>query len=68
MTHDALEAYICEEGRELQRRLKDRAKAALKQLKAAGRVASGGDPRFARYAADRKTAEAASIRARARGA
>ena len=44
---------------------KDRAKAALKQLKAAGRIAHGGDRKFARYAANTKTALAASKRARA---
>jgi hypothetical protein len=47
---------------------KNRAKAALRQLKAAGRIASGGDRKFTRYAADRKTAEAASLKARAGGA
>ena len=44
---------------------KDQAKSALKQLKAAGRIAYGGDRKYARYAADAKTALAASKSARA---
>jgi hypothetical protein len=43
---------------------KARAAAALRELKGAGRIAQGGDRRFARYAADQKTAMAASQFAR----
>lgn len=41
-----------------------RAAAALKELKREKRIFQGGDRRFARYAADSKTAEAASTSAR----
>jgi hypothetical protein len=41
-----------------------RAAAALKELKLAKRIFQGGDRRFARYAADLKTAEQASLNAR----
>jgi len=41
-----------------------RAAAALKELKLAKRIFQGGDRRFARYAADAKTAEQASLNAR----
>jgi len=41
-----------------------RAAAALKELKLAKRIFQGGDRRFARYAADHKTAEQASLNAR----
>lgn len=41
-----------------------RAAAALKELKLAKRIFQGGDRRFARYAADLKTAEQASTAAR----
>jgi hypothetical protein len=41
-----------------------RAAAALKELKLAKRIFQGGDRRFARYAADAKTAAAASQHAR----
>jgi hypothetical protein len=41
-----------------------RAAAALKQLKLDKRIFQGGDRRFARYAADSKTAEQASLHAR----
>lgn len=41
-----------------------RAAAALKELKIAKRIFQGGDRRFARYAGDAKTAEAASVTAR----
>jgi hypothetical protein len=41
-----------------------RAAAALKELKLAKRIFQGGDRRFARYAGDAKTAEAASLYAR----
>jgi hypothetical protein len=41
-----------------------RAAAALKELKLAKRIFQGGDRRFARYAADAKTAEQASTVAR----
>jgi DNA-binding transcriptional ArsR family regulator len=41
-----------------------RVASALRELKQAGRVHQGGDRRFARYAADPKTARAASDHAR----
>lgn len=41
-----------------------RAAAALKELKLARRIFQGGDRRFARYAGDPRTAEAASLHAR----
>ena len=41
-----------------------RVAAALKDLKAAKRIFQGGDRRFARYAGDPRTAEAASTHAR----
>jgi hypothetical protein len=41
-----------------------RAAAALKELKLAKRIFQGGDRRFARYAADLKTAEQAGLNAR----
>lgn len=41
-----------------------RAAAALKQLKQSKRIFQGGDRRFARYAADLRTAQAASEHAR----
>ncbi|MEM1030198.1 MAG: hypothetical protein AAGN82_07610, partial [Myxococcota bacterium] len=41
-----------------------RVSAAVRQLKDAGRIQQGGDRRFARYAADKKTAIAASEAAR----
>jgi hypothetical protein len=41
-----------------------RAAAALKELKIAKRIFQGGDRRFARYAADSRTAELASLNAR----
>lgn len=43
---------------------KSRIQSALRDLKKAGRVAAAGDRRFSRYAADVKTARAASKRAR----
>jgi hypothetical protein len=41
-----------------------RVATALRELKLAKRIHQGGDRRFARYAADRKTAETASLNAR----
>jgi hypothetical protein len=41
-----------------------RAAAALKELKLAKRIFQGGDRRFARYAADQRTADTASLSAR----
>lgn len=41
-----------------------RVATALRELKLARRIYQGGDRRFARYAGDRKTADAASLHAR----
>lgn len=43
---------------------KSRVTAALRELKSARRIFQGGERRFARYAADAKTAKNASLRAR----
>ena len=43
---------------------KSRVSAVVRELKKAKRIYQGGDRRFARYAADAKTAEQASQRAR----